>query len=244
MPAGSAKGEIPMKKSSYAAILALVFGLAVLAGAPTPASAKTVNDRLVSATKVVREMASQNDVETMADLVKGAKGVVIIPSYVKAAIGLGGAYGEGVLLRHDPATGRWYGPSFMNIAGASYGLQIGVQSTALLLVVTNQRGMERFYGDKVKLGADIDIAAGPVGRSAGAATDVNLKASIYSYSMSKGLFAGLSLGGAVMSTDEKANTAYWGAKYNPRLILDKPASASNVQPLLAALNELQKKAGK
>jgi Uncharacterized conserved protein len=184
-----------MKKSAFAAIMALAFGLAVLAGAPGPASAKTVNDRLVSATKAVREMSSQNDVETMADLVKGAKGVVIIPSYVKAAIGLGGAYGEGVVIRHDPATGRWYGPSFMNIAGASYGLQIGVQSTALLLVVTNQRGMERFYGDKVKLGADIDIAAGPVGRSAGAATDVNLKASIYSYSMSKGLFAGLSLGG-------------------------------------------------
>jgi lipid-binding SYLF domain-containing protein len=233
-----------MRKSAFAAFLTLAFGLAALAVYPAPASAKTVNDRLVSATKAVREMSTQKDVETMADLVKSAKGVVIIPSYVKAAIGLGGAYGEGVVLRHDTSTGRWYGPSFMNIAGASYGLQIGVQSTALLLVITNQRGMERFYGDKVKLGADIDIAAGPVGRSAGAATDVNLKASIYSYSMSKGLFAGLSLGGAVMSTDEKANTSYWGAKYNPRMILDKPAEASNVQPLLAALNELKKKAGK
>ncbi|MFA0889788.1 MAG: lipid-binding SYLF domain-containing protein [Synergistales bacterium] len=233
-----------MRKSAFAAFLTLAVALAALIAPPAPAFAKTVNDRLVSATKAVREMSTQKDVETMADLVKGAKGVVIIPSYVKAAIGLGGAYGEGVVLRHDPATGRWYGPSFMNIAGASYGLQIGLQSTALLLVVTNQRGMERFYGDKVKLGADIDIAAGPVGRSAGAATDVNLKASIYSYSMSKGLFAGLSLGGAVMSTDEKANTSYWGAKYNPRTILDKPASASNVQPLLTALNELKRKAGK
>lgn len=233
-----------MKKNPCRILAVLGLALAVSLTASAVASARTVNDRLVSATKVVREMTAQNDAETMADLVRKARGVVIIPSYVKAAIGLGGAYGEGVVLRHDPGTGRWYGPSFMNIAGASYGLQIGVQSTALLLVITNQRGMERFYGDKVKLGADIDIAAGPVGRSAGAATDVNLKASIYSYSMSKGLFAGLSLGGAVMSTDEKANTSYWGAKYNPRLILDKPAEASNVQPLLAALDQLKKKAGK
>ena len=149
----------------------------------------------------------------------------------KAAIGLGGAYGEGVVLKHDPATGRWYGPSFMNIAGASYGLQIGVQSTTLLLVITNQRGMERFYGDKVKLGADVDIAAGPVGRSVGAATDVNLKASIYSYSMSKGLFAGLSLSGAVMSTDNKANASYWGAKANTRDLLNRSASADRARVL-------------
>lgn len=233
-----------MKKSAFAALLALAFGAAALAFGPAPASAKTVSERLSSSTKVVREMSSQDDVETMANLVKKARGVVIIPSYVKAAIGLGGAYGEGVLLGHDPATGRWTGPSFLNITGASYGLQIGVQSTALLLVIMNQRGMEHFYGDQVKLGADIDIAAGPVGRSAGAGTDLNLKASIYSYSMSKGLFAGLSLGGSVMSTDEKANSSYWGSKYNPRTILKKPASNSKVQPLVAALNALAKKAGK
>ena len=231
-----------MKKSAFAAFLLLAFGFSFLFLAPSDASAKTVNDRLVSATRAVREMSSQKDVETMADLVKGAKGVVIIPSYVKAAIGIGGAYGEGVVLKHDPATGRWYGPSFMNIAGASYGLQIGVQSTTLLLVITNQRGMERFYGDKVKLGADVDIAAGPVGRSVGAATDVNLKASIYSYSMSKGLFAGLSLSGAVMSTDNKANASYWGAKANARDLLNRSASADRVQPLIAALNQLKKKA--
>ncbi len=233
-----------MKKLTLTVMTCFAFILAALASTSAPASAKTTTDRLVSATKAVREMSTQGDVETMADLVKNAKGVVIIPSYVKAAIGIGGAYGEGVVLRHNPATGGWYGPSFMNIAGASYGPQIGVQSTALLLVITNQRGMERFYGDKVKLGADIDIAAGPVGRSAGAATDVNLKASIYSYSMNKGLFVGLSLGGAVMRTDDKANASYWGAKYNPRVILDKTASSSKVQPLLSALDELARKAGK
>lgn len=96
--------------------------------------------------------------------------------------------GEGVVLRHDPETGKWYGPSFMNITRMSYGLQIGFQPTALLLVISNKAGMEHSYGDTVKLGADVSVAAGPVGRSAGAATDANLKASIYSYSISKGMF--------------------------------------------------------
>ena len=101
--------------------------------------------------------------------------------------------------------------------------------------------MEHFYGDTVKLGANVDIAAGPVGRSAGAATDVNLKASIYSYSISKGLFAGLSLGGSVMSTDVKANSSYWGSKYNSKTILQKRASSSRVQSLLHSLNVLSKR---
>ncbi|MBC7121499.1 MAG: lipid-binding SYLF domain-containing protein [Candidatus Methanosuratus sp.] len=189
-------------------------------------------------------MSGQEDVGTMADMVKGSHGVVIIPSFYKGAIGLGGSYGEGVVLRHDPETGKWYGPSFMNITGMSYGLQIGFQSTALLLVISNRAGMEHSYGDTVKLGADVSVAAGPVGRSAGAATDANLKASIYSYSISKGLFAGVSLGGAVMATDEEANSSYWGAgNYNSREILLKPATKNNVQPLLSSLMALVEKAG-
>jgi lipid-binding SYLF domain-containing protein len=129
----------------------------------------------------------------------------------------------------------------MNITGASYGFQVGVQSTALLLVITNKRGMDHFYGNTVKLGANVDIAAGPVGRSAGAGTGINLKASIYSYSISRGLFAGVSLGGSVMSTDESANASYWGSKYNSRAILQKQASGSKVKPLLTALNKLARK---
>ncbi|GAB6281208.1 MAG: lipid-binding SYLF domain-containing protein [Thermovirga sp.] len=231
--------RLPGAKVIVVSLLASMFLMTAI-----PAFSATPNERITQSVGVIRDMSSQDDVETMADLVKSAKGVVIIPKYVKAAFGIGGAYGEGLILRHDPSHGSWYGPSFLDIAGASFGLQIGVQSTALLLVITNDRGMERFYGDKFKLGADIDIAAGPVGRSAGAATDVNLKASIYSYSMSKGLFAGLSLSGALMSTDEEANSSYWGSRYNPRDILNKRATAAQIQPLLSALNNLIKKSGK
>jgi SH3 domain-containing YSC84-like protein 1 len=233
-----------MARSPRAMVLPVPLLVLVLLLAALPAFSATPNERITQSVEVIRDMSSQDDVETMANLVKSAKGVVIIPRYVKAAFGIGGAYGEGLILRRDAAKGAWFGPSFLNITGASFGLQIGVQSTALLLVITNDRGMERFYGDKFKLGADIDIAAGPVGRSAGAGTDINLKASIYSYSMSKGLFAGLSLSGALMSSDDEANASYWGSRYNPRDILNKRATTGQIQPLLSVLNDLIKKSGR
>lgn len=230
-----------VRRSSGMKAIIVPLLLFVMTLSALPAYSATPNERITQSIGVIRDMSSQDDVGTMADLVKSAKGVVIIPKYIKAAFGIGGAYGEGLILRYDPSSGKWYGPSFLNITGASFGIQIGVESTALLLVITNDRGMERFYGDKFKLGADIDIAAGPVGRSAGAGTDINLKASIYSYSMSKGLFAGLSLGGALMSSDDEANSSYWGSRYNPRDILNKRATAGQIQPLLSALNDLIRK---
>ncbi len=233
-----------MRKTVLASFLTAAFILAAMAAIPSASFAMTPVERIDSSTNVVLEMTVEYDVETMADLVKGSRGVVIIPHYYKAALGLGGSYGEGLVLRHDPETGRWYGPSFMNITGLSYGLQIGAQSTALLLVIANEAGMEHFYGDTVKLGADVGVSAGPVGRGAGAATDQDLKASIYSYSMSKGLFAGVSLGGSVMSTDEEANSSYWGAGHNHKTILEKRASDIKVQQLLIALDNLISKAGK
>ena len=228
-----------MKNTFLSSIAVLI--VAAMISVPSAAFALTPQERITSSTNSLQEISAQEDVETMAYLVKKSYGVVIIPNFYKAAIGVGGSYGEGLVLRHNPATNRWYGHSFMNITGASYGLQIGVQSTALLLVITNEAGMKHFYGDTVKLGANVDIAAGPVGRSAGAGTDINLKASIYSYSISKGLFAGLSLGGSVMSTDEAANTSFWGSKYNSRTILKKRATSNSVKPLLAALNKLSLK---
>jgi len=227
-------------KNTFLSSIAVLIAAAMIS-VPSAAFALTPQERITSSTNSLQEISAQEDVETMAYLVKKSYGVVIIPNFYKAAIGVGGSYGEGLVLRHNPATNRWYGPSFMNITGASYGLQIGVQSTALLLVITNEAGMKHFYGDTVKLGANVDIAAGPVGRSAGAGTDINLKASIYSYSISKGLFAGLSLGGSVMSTDEAANTSFWGSKYNSRTILKKRATSKSVKPLLAVLNKLSLK---
>jgi len=177
-------------------------------------------------------------------LLQRAKGVAIFPSVVKAGIFLGGKYGEGLVIQRDPNTGSWYGPSFITMKGVSYGLQFGVQSTALVLVINNEQGMESFRGSqKFTLGGDIGIAAGPVGRQAGASTDVELKSAIYSYSISKGLFAGISLEGAIIETDDSVNELYWGRPMYPQRILDTNAIDARVRPLLEELDELMQKAG-
>ena len=204
--------------------------------------AKTPGERISGSAKILREMSEQEDAESMANVLKRAKGVAIFPSVVKAGFVLGGKYGEGLVLRRDPATGKWYGPSFVNIVGASWGLQIGAQSIALVLVVNNERGMEAFTrGSDVKLGGDIGVAAGPVGRRGEAATDIHLKASMYSYSMSKGLFAGMSLEGAGLNVDENANQVYWGAVMSPKAALDKGATDKRIKPLIFEIEKLLKK---
>ena len=143
------------------------------------------------------------------------------------------------MLQRDQATGTWYGPSFITMKGVSYGLQFGVQSTALVLVINNDEGMEQFRGSQeFTLGGDIGIAAGPIGRQAGASTDVQLKSAIYSYSMSKGLFAGFSLEGAIIETDHEANRAYWQRTLSPEEILEFPAEGSKIKPLVDELERL------
>ncbi|WP_352425573.1 lipid-binding SYLF domain-containing protein [Aminomonas paucivorans] len=216
--------------------LSLALALCLLALGAAVALASSPQERIRDCTKVLREMAKENDSGAMADLIRSAKGVAIFPSVVKAGLVFGGKYGEGLILRRDPGTGRWFGPSFLNVAGASWGLQIGVQSTALVLVITNDRGMEGFVGDKVTLGGDLSVAAGPVGRNAEAGTDSSLTASIYSYSMSKGLFAGLSLEGAVVSTEYDTNRSYWKKDLDSRRVLNTRATKDAIQPLIQELN--------
>ena len=228
-----------MKK--YIALLPLLALFLALTGLPAEAN-KSPEERIAGSVRILQDMAAQQDVEHMAHLLADARGVAIFPSVVKAGLVFGGRYGEGLLLKYDPKGKRWYGPSFITIAGASWGLQIGVQSTALVLVITNDRGMEGFVGNKVTLGGDFAVAAGPVGRSAQAATDGTLKASIYSYSMSKGLFAGLSLEGAAVSVDDNANTVYWGASTSARQALDKGATSAKIKSLIKELNSLISKA--
>ncbi len=183
-------------------------------------------------------MTAQYDVGAMAALVKQAKGVAIFPSVLKAGLVLGGRYGEGLVLRRD--NGNWYGPYFVSIKGVSYGLQVGVQSTALVMVINNERGMQGFTGDKVTLGGEVGVAAGPIGRQAGAATDTDFKAEIYSYSMSRGAFAGMSLEGSVIEAAKGANVDYWGSELTVEQMLKKKATDSRIKGLVAELNNLAK----
>lgn len=218
---------------------ALAFVL-VLTVSGTSFAAATADSIISGAVSIIEEMSSQGDVSSMADTVNASRAIAIVPSMVKAGFIIGGEYGEGLILRHE--NGKWYGPSFYNIGGGSFGFQAGVQSVALLLSVSNERGVGAFTGSKTKLGGDFSIAAGPVGRRAEAATDAQIKASIYSYSIAKGLFAGVSLDGSVISISVKRNKEYWGDKVTAKEALNKPADDKRILPLVNALDNLIKKA--
>lgn len=142
-------------------------------------------------------------------LLRNATGVAIIPNVIRAGFVLGGRYGTGILVVRDKE-GNWSNPSFISIAGGSIGWQIGVEAIDIVLVFKNERSINRILTGKFTLGADASIAAGPVGREAQAATDLQLKSEIYSYSRSRGLFAGLALAGAVLQVDDEANEKFYG----------------------------------
>ena len=147
-----------------------------------------------------------------------AECVVVIPSLKKAAFVVGGETGAGVMSCRR-ANG-WSAPVFMHLTKGSFGLQIGAESVDLVLLVMNQRGADKLLADKVSLGADASIAAGPVGRTTEAATDAQLSAELLSYSRSHGLFAGIDLSGGVLRPDEKADARVYGPKLTAREIVD------------------------
>jgi lipid-binding SYLF domain-containing protein len=159
-------------------------------------------------------------------LMQDAKGVAIIPRVIKAGFLIGGRFGRGVVMARQP-NGDWSNPVFISLAGGGIGWQVGVQSTDVILVFKTRDSLNRILEgkDKVTLGADIGVAAGPVGRQAEASTDGQLKAEIYSYSRSRGLFAGVSLEGSGLLVDADANAAFYGLRGGrPADVLALPGS--------------------
>ena len=184
---------------------------------------------------VIEDVRTAPDSGAAYDLIRQSAGVVIIPDMFKGGFVVGGSYGRGVVVARKD--GKWSGPSFVYIGAGSIGFQIGAQLTDLILVVIGQNTMDSFLRSSFKLGADAAIAVGPVGAQATAATDILLKGGIYSYSRSKGLFAGVSLEGAGMGTEYDLNRAYYQTTSNPKDILygqvETPVSA---QKLFQALS--------
>lgn len=224
-----------MQKNFSRIILTLIL---VFILASTSFAEATADSVISEAISMVKEMSSQKDAPDMAETLRTSHAIALVPSLVKAGFVFGGEYGEGLILVHKD--GKWYGPSFYNLGGGSFGFQIGAQKISLLLAVVNEKGVNAFVSSKTKLGGDVGIAAGPVGRRAEAATDAQAKASIYSYSMSKGLFAGVSLEGSVISVSVKRNSEYWGKKMTAYDALKKPANSKQIQPLIKVLNDLLK----
>lgn len=170
-----------------------------------------LDNRISECSRVLQEMISAPDGGLPADLLKRSKAIVIFPSVIKAGLGLGGQYGRGVVLRKDPDTGKWGPPAFITLIGGSFGWQVGVQATDLVLLVMNEVSLKSLFKDKFTIGADASVAAGPIGRDASASTDLGLSAAILSYSRAKGIFAGVSVNGSVIQSDWEANEAYYGS---------------------------------
>jgi len=207
-------------------ISACVLAAALLAATalvwPEPAMADDVQDarQLVEKARWAFEnfMADKDLGPAVRSLVKRAKGVLIYPQVLKGAFIWGISGGSGAMLAYDDKTGKWGGPAFYTIGEASFGLQIGGEASEVILVALTDRGVASLLSTSAKLGADVGIAVGPVGAGAEAAT-ANLSADIVSYSRSKGLYAGISLEGAVVAVRGGLNKAYYGKEVTPTAIL-------------------------
>lgn len=186
------------------------------------------DDRANDASRVLSEILRIPEDSIPSKLLNEAQAIAVIPDVVKAGFVIGGRRGKGLIAVRG-ADGTWSNPSFMILTGGSIGFQAGVQSADVILVFRNGRGVDSIVNGKFTLGGDASVAAGPVGRSAQASTDEQLKAEIYSYSRARGLFAGISLDGAVMQIDKKANAAVYGRDATSRMILEgraeKPSDA-------------------
>jgi len=184
-----------------------------LAALSLPAVAATdkakLNDSLTDASGVLNEIMATPDKGIPQSILAGASCVVVIPSYKKGAFIVGGQYGQGVATCRTPK--GWSSPVFVQLAGGSFGFQIGGQSTDLVLVAMNQNGLQDMLKNKFKIGADADAAAGPVGRNAQAGTYWKLNAEFLSYSRAKGLFAGINLDGTVLSPNQEDTRPFYGS---------------------------------
>jgi len=192
--------------------------------------------RIEEAATVLGEIQAAPDKHIPQELWDRAKCVIVVPSVKKAAFVIGGEYGKGLMSCRKG--GVWTSPVFMEIGKGSWGLQIGAQSIDLVLLVMNDRGMEKLLQDKVSLGAEASVAAGPVGRDARAATDAQMNAEILSYSRTQGLFAGLNLSGGVLRPDHDDNRDLYGQDVSARdvLVAGTVASPAVAQTFINALN--------
>src|SRR5882672_2729372 len=181
---------------------------------------KKEQDRVENAGTVVSEILNAPDSIPQSVLDK-ADCVVVLPSVVKFAIGIGGSYGRGVMTCRGGKNfqGKWGAPTMMALEGGSAGLQLGGQATDFVLLLMNSRSAASILSSKVKLGGDASAAAGPVGRTASAETDVALRADILSYSRARGLFAGISLAGSTLRPDNDANKNLYGKKMDAKEIV-------------------------
>ncbi|HKD84087.1 MAG TPA: lipid-binding SYLF domain-containing protein [Terriglobales bacterium] len=225
-------------KKSLAIVLCLCFAL--LAVAETKEG-----ERLQNSYDVMKAILDTPDKGIPRDLLNKAECAVIFPSVKKAAFVVGGSYGRGVMTCRSGANfrGPWSAPAFFALEGGSFGLQIGGEATDFVLLVMNEQGAKSVMTSKVKLGGDASVAAGPVGRATSAETDIVMKAEILSWSRNRGVFAGISLAGSTLRSDNDANKNLYGKDLNAKqIILQGEAKTPPAgRPLISLLDKASPK---
>src|SRR5579862_6692089 len=193
--------------------------------------------RIDASAKVLNEIMATPDKAIPDKVMSSAKCIAVIPSMVKIAVGFGGNHGKGVATCRT-ASGRWSAPAPITITGGSWGLQLGGQAVDLIMVVMNQSGMDHLLSSKFKLGADASAAAGPVGRDAGADTDIKMRSEVLTYSRARGLFAGVDLSGAAVTQDKDETRLLYG-KFVPfgDILNGKVEPTASSEPFMAAVRK-------
>lgn len=191
--------------------------------APAARAGSEPEEKLRDAVEVVEKITEIPEKGIPPALLRNAYGVAVVPGVIKVGFVLGGRYGKGVV--SVKRNGSWSNPSFVTLTGGSLGWQIGAQSTDIILVFKSSKSVDGIKRGKFTLGADASVAAGPVGRHVEAGTDVEMKAEIYSYSRSRGLFVGLAVEGAALQMDDESNGKFYGQKgITPDEIFDSPSA--------------------
>jgi lipid-binding SYLF domain-containing protein len=224
------------KSRAFIAVLSMVLmGWATGARAQTETraqsdEAKRVRDAAVVFTDVMRAP----DHSIPQAILDKAEAIAVFPNVIKAAFVVGGERGHGIISVRNRVTGTWSEPAFLTLTGGSWGAQIGGQSADIVLLVMNERGVDKLLQSQFKIGGEAEAAAGPVGRRAGASTDIQMGAEILSYSRSRGLFAGVSLSGTSVHEDIDANDAFYGQRLHTREIVLAATAPHPVVPQAVA----------
>lgn len=199
-----------LSKGRAVGFLSVMLVLCAFFQATFAQKANEAQRRSNDAATVFNEIMGAPDNAIPKELVDKAQAIAVFPGVMKAAFIVGGREGKGVISRRTEE--GWTTPAFFNLAGGSFGAQIGANKTDYVLLIMNEKGLNGLLGDKFEIGGEAGVAAGPVGREASAATDAQLSAGILTYSRSKGLFAGVALKGTAITPDNKLNEAFYGLK--------------------------------
>jgi len=204
-----------MRKTFLALVLLLALGLPLQAQLEDK-----VADRFYESATILDELVNAPDGGMPTELLRRAECVAVIPAVKKAAIGIGGNYGRGVVsCKKDAGKGPWGPPSMISLSGGSFGIQLGGQSTDVVMLFMTPDSIKHLLKDKVTLGGDVSAAAGPKGREASAQTNATMRAEILTYARSRGLFAGISLKGAILKPDGDANKSLYGRPVEAKELL-------------------------